>query len=716
MDASGFNSALSKMESAASKGLKVIGTAVAGAITAVAGIGLNYNAQVEQLQTSFEVMTGSAEEAAGVIENLKKVGAETPFELTDLAETTQLLMNYGFSAEEAQDRLMMLGDISQGSADKMTRIATAYGQMSSAGKVALEDVKQMIEAGFNPLQEISQSTGESMASLYDRISKGTLSIDEITASMQRSTSEGGKYFQSMEKQSQTFSGQLSTLKDNALSVVGALTSGLSKSLTESVLPDMNGWLEQIRDAIETDGIQGAISAVSAIIPQIISNISAQLPSLITMGTDIITSVINGIISAVPSLVAAAISGFSALLNALGNNLPLIIDKVVEIIPQIIQTLTDNIPTLIQGAVQFFSSIAQAVPQAITALSAQLPTIITSITSFLTTQVPVLLQAGIDLFSGILQSLPTVISSLTAALPELINTVTAFLVENFPLILDAAIQLFEALIDAIPTIIDSLIENLPEIIKSIVNFLMSSLPQILNAAIDLFNAIITAIPEILPQLALRMPDILMAIISGLMQSIPKISQTALDLFMQLVFAIPKMLFELGKKLPEIGGKILEELLKIPSKVFNVGKDIITGLWDGIKSMIGWIGDKISGFIGDVVGFFTDGFDIGSPSKVLRKEVGRWLPPGIVVGAEDAMPKALRDFDKMANDFVARAQIEVDAAQSGAMRSVPQVVEVNSRSAPESGNARTVIEVPVIVDGREVARATAPYMGKRLAWEG
>ena len=75
-------------------------------------------------------------------------------------------MNYGFTADEAMDKMMMLGDISQGSADKMSRIAMAYGQMSSAGKVSLEDVKQMIEAGFNPLQEISESTGESMDSLY----------------------------------------------------------------------------------------------------------------------------------------------------------------------------------------------------------------------------------------------------------------------------------------------------------------------------------------------------------------------------------------------------------------------------------------------------------------------------------------------------------------------------------------------------------------------
>ena len=161
----GFNSGIRKLGGLAKGGMSVLAGAI-GSVTAALGAGaaagVKYNASIETYQTSFEVMTGSAEKAAEVIDRLKKVGAETPFELPDLADTTQLLMNYGFTADEAMDKMMMLGDISQGSADKMSRIATAYGQMSSAGKVQLEDVKQMIEAGFNPLQEISETTGDSM--------------------------------------------------------------------------------------------------------------------------------------------------------------------------------------------------------------------------------------------------------------------------------------------------------------------------------------------------------------------------------------------------------------------------------------------------------------------------------------------------------------------------------------------------------------------------
>lgn len=195
-------------------------------IVGLIGVGMKYNSTVETLTSSFETMTGSAEEAGNIVKKLKDIGSKTPFEFTQLAETTKLLMNYGLTADEAIDKMKMLGDISQGNADKMGRISMAYGQMSSAGKVSLEDVKQMIEAGFNPLKEISESTGESMGSLYNRISKGSISVDEITKSMQRSTSQGGKYFGSMDKQSKTTSGRISTLKDNFNEAAGMLTKSL----------------------------------------------------------------------------------------------------------------------------------------------------------------------------------------------------------------------------------------------------------------------------------------------------------------------------------------------------------------------------------------------------------------------------------------------------------------------------------------------------------
>ena len=148
LDSKGFKSGLNKMQSIAKTGFKAVATSVgvvSTAMTGLIGFGVKYNAEIEQLQTSFEVMTGSAEKAKDVISELQKIGAETPFETKDLAEVTQLLMNYGLTADDAISKMQMLGDISQGNSEKMNRIAMAYGQMSSAGKVYLEDVKQMID-------------------------------------------------------------------------------------------------------------------------------------------------------------------------------------------------------------------------------------------------------------------------------------------------------------------------------------------------------------------------------------------------------------------------------------------------------------------------------------------------------------------------------------------------------------------------------------------
>ncbi len=97
-----------------------------------------------------------------------------------------------------------------------------------------------------------------MASLYERISKGKISVDEITASMKRSTSKGGKYFESMQKQSKTFSGQLSTLKDNCQQFLGTLTKGVFTKLAENVLPRINKVITKLSETFEKGGLSALL--------------------------------------------------------------------------------------------------------------------------------------------------------------------------------------------------------------------------------------------------------------------------------------------------------------------------------------------------------------------------------------------------------------------------------------------------------------------------
>lgn len=457
---SGIMSKIGSVSSAAFKAVSLGITTAGTAMTALLGYGVKYNAEIEQLTTSFEVMTGSAEKAAEITETLKEMGAKTPFETKDLAEVTQLLMNYGIEADTAIERMSMLGDISQGSADKMQRIAMAYGQMSSAGKVSLEDVKQMIEAGFNPLQEISETTGESMASLYDRISDGTLAIDEITASMERSTSKGGKYFQSMEKQSKTLNGQISTLKDNFSSLAGTLANDVSGQLTTSILPEINQLISDMETAFKEDGVPGMIEVMTNGITEMLIGLVEQLPQFIEIGTQIIQSLINGISNNTENLINSIVLAMTNLLNAILDMLPQILQLGIQIIVQLITGIAQQAPELVPQMIDCVILIAET----------------------LIDNLDLIIDAGIELILALTEGIFNALPDLIAKLPELIaKLVSALLKLIFEQIPKLGAQLVEKIIEGIFNYWNKMIDKVKEFFKGTI------FETIVNKAADMAKA-------------------------------------------------------------------------------------------------------------------------------------------------------------------------------------------------------------------------------------
>ena len=197
--------------------------------------GVDYNATMESYLTNFKVMLGSEEAAATKLSEIRKMAAATPFSLDNLTSGTQTLLQFGIAADDTTGVLQRLGDISLGNAEKLQTLTRAYGKMSSAQKVTLENVNMMIDAGFNPLNQICDATGESMSDLYKRISDGKVSFSELEAAVEAATSQGGQFYNGMLEASQTFSGRMSTLKDNVSALTGELTSGLFAALGELVV-------------------------------------------------------------------------------------------------------------------------------------------------------------------------------------------------------------------------------------------------------------------------------------------------------------------------------------------------------------------------------------------------------------------------------------------------------------------------------------------------
>ena len=271
----------------------------ASSLQSVVKSGLSYNAQMESYLTNFKVMLGNEQLAAEKLAEIRKMAASTPFSLSDLTEGTQTLLQFGIAADDTTGVLKQLGDISLGNADKMQTLVRAYGKMSSAQKVTLENVNMMIDAGFNPLNQICDATGESMSDLYKRISDGKVSFEELQAAVSAATSEGGQFYNGMLEASQTFNGRLSTLKDNVAALTGELTSGLFSALGDIIVKAN----ELVVSITEDDSKMAALKETIGVLTAAVVAVTAAVLSY--KATVAATTIVTALHTAATTAMAAA---------------------------------------------------------------------------------------------------------------------------------------------------------------------------------------------------------------------------------------------------------------------------------------------------------------------------------------------------------------------------------------------------------------------------
>lgn len=220
---------------------------VLGGLLAFQGVKsfLQMGVDAEQTAMSFEVFLGSAESAKNMVGALKAMGAKTPFETSDLSDAAKVLLNFGIDANKVMGDLQMLGDASGGNAERMKSMTLAFGQMSAAGRLMGQDLNSMINAGFNPLQEIARTTGKDMSVLKKEMEDGKISVQMVENAFKSATGPGGKFFQMMEKQSQTLGGMWSTFIDNLKEPLLALFNTLSPIL-KSILDGTTKAIEWLK--------------------------------------------------------------------------------------------------------------------------------------------------------------------------------------------------------------------------------------------------------------------------------------------------------------------------------------------------------------------------------------------------------------------------------------------------------------------------------------
>ena len=170
--------------------------------------------QFEQAQANMRtLMNGNAEAADQLLGKLREYGKSTVYDTSGLVNAQKTMMAFGLDANFAFQQLKYIGDVALGDSQKMQSLALAFSQTTSTGKLMGQDLLQMINAGFNPLEVISQKTGKSIAVLKDEMSKGAISADMIAQAFQWATEEGGRFYHGAENAAQNVGGRIAKMRD-----------------------------------------------------------------------------------------------------------------------------------------------------------------------------------------------------------------------------------------------------------------------------------------------------------------------------------------------------------------------------------------------------------------------------------------------------------------------------------------------------------------------
>ncbi len=182
-----------------------------GVFSGITEAGANAELQLMNLKTLFG---GNAEAAEAMYERISEYGKVTPYDKAGLLEAQRTMMSFGMTGEVAFAILRQIGDIAMGDSQKLQSLALAFAQMSSTGKLTGQDLMQMINAGFNPLNEISKQTGKSVSELKEDMSKGAISVDMVSEAFRTATSEGGLFYGAIEAASNTTAGRMASIQDS----------------------------------------------------------------------------------------------------------------------------------------------------------------------------------------------------------------------------------------------------------------------------------------------------------------------------------------------------------------------------------------------------------------------------------------------------------------------------------------------------------------------
>lgn len=541
----------------------------------------------------------------------------------------------------------------------------------------------------------------------------------------------GERFEELSKQIEASQGaadeMAKTLNDNLAGALKGLNSAFESvgiaiyqkfdSPLKNVVNTITMFVRELGTIIEesknlSDFIPNLMKLITKGITQIIVLFITNIPNFIALGFELIYAIIKGIVLSIPVLVVEFVKAIPAMIAGFVKALPNMIIQGTKLILALIAGLVIGIPLLVEMAPHLINMFVKStlnrlnmlvsvgnliIPALISGIISALPWLaenaiqmVDLIANTISSKLPSILEKGANILSavvdGIVAALPILLDTAIIMIEKFLNIIT----ENLPTILEYGVIILNKLVEGILNSLPKIIESAIKIITLLAKTILENLPLILQKGAEIITNLVTGIKNNLPKIRESITEGIKLFLKTIIEKLPDIIKAGIDIIVKLtqgiIEALPTLISEGAKLMLDLAQTMINSL---PS-FLSIGKDIVKGVWNGITSMAGWIGDKISGFFSGLVDKAKNALGIHSPSRVMRDEVGKWIPAGVDVGIEKEMPELRRTLETELNalaDVSLRApSVNFDSSSSSLPSNKEVTININNPRLTAEEQAR------------------------------
>ena len=456
---------------------------------------------------------------------------------------------------------------------------------------------------------------------------------------------------------------------------------LQELTKQGLIKSADAWRENAGALVDANEAQAefeqATSQLSQVVIPITSKIQSGLANMLKPLADLITGNIS----------------FEQFSTQMSNGLMSIMTSITTLAPQ-----------FIQKGLEILTNISLGFAQGFPVFLSNVLTLIQNFGNYLTQNAPTIIQKGFEILSNLVQGIINALPVLISQVPQIITTFANVINDNFPIILMKGAELLWQLITGILSAIPDLIANIPQIIQAIWSTILAY--NWLNLGKQIITFFGNGIKSMVTSVGSNAKSIFNSVVNTLKSLPDSLKNLAKNMMNGFLNAIKGAIGSVKSAAKSVFNAIWNGLKSLPSKVVSIGKDLVRGIWNGIGDMTGWIIDKIGGFADSVVDSICSFFGIASPSKVMKKLVGKNIAAGIGVGIEDNENLALNPLRQLEKEMTSSFNPNVAA-------SVTQALNYNGTITVES-------PIQVDLDGKpiynNVVRRITKNQGNRMAFQG